>query len=1190
MAHRTDEQLVSETRNTARYFTETRHVAWALLLATLLWGVIGFRAMPKRKDPVALARSAVAICTWPGASAEDVEQLVTRPIEETVARNSRVERVTSDTRTGVTVVTVRLDESVTDRRKEFDDIALKLGALASLPPGAGPVVFLKDFADTAALLLTVASPPPGEIEIELRTRAIRQQVQRARAGTTGADRVAVVFSFPQSVSSELARPLVARFTATLEAAGQLRDVHPLEGPGFIGIDGVSPAGAAALRATVATYTRDNLRSSELHPDAWGAIAFGDLDEIAEQLAASAGSKYSYRDLDRFADVIKRTLQRNPQVAKVTVSGLLDERIVLSYSQERLAGYGIRPSELPSLLGARNITVPGGVVEVGDKNVRIDPSGEFLDESEIGDVLISVKGGRSVYLRDLADISRTYALPARFQNFVSFRDDEGQWRRARAVSVSVETRPGTQIADFGESVDAALAELAGRLPEDLHLARTSDQPLQVEENISLFMSSLYEAIALVVLVALVGYWAWRPALLMATAIPLTLAMTFGMMHLLGVDLQQVSIASLIIALGLLVDDPVVAGDAIKRELGSGWPRLVASWLGPTKLAKAILYSTITNIVAYLPFLLLTAETGNFLRTMPIVIGCSLVASRIVSMSFIPLLGFYLLRPGSDPPIEERRKTGLASHYYRFGRWALRHRFQALALSFVILAVGVALMSGLKTEFFPQDNSYLSYVNISLPEDAPLSATGRTAAEVEAIIREVGDEFGRRGGKDGEPREVLASLTTYVGGGAPRFWHTLAPVQAQLNFAQILIRVHDKHDTNALVGPLQRALSSRVAGAHIDVQRLPTGSPLKFPLELRISGDDIPTLRRLAEEAKAMFRDQPGAVRVRDDWGAESFSVRLQIDADRANLAGVSNFDVAASSAIGMNGFEVATLRDGDRRIPIVARMRMDERTHLGDVQNLYVYSARSADRVPLGLVSSIDYRSETERIQRRNQFRTITVGAFPDEGVLASEVLGPMRERIDTLAASLPPGYLLEIGGAYEKTVEGFGELGVVMLISVALIFMALVVQFENLVKPFLVFAAIPYGMVGAFAALRIMEIPFGFMAFLGIASLVGVIVSNVIVLFDFIEDARERGAPLEEALLDAGLLRLQPVLIAGGSTIFALIPLAANGGPVWEPLCYAQIGGLTAATFLTLLVVPVIYAIAVLDLKIVKWDSGSEEV
>jgi multidrug efflux pump subunit AcrB len=452
--------------------------------------------------------------------------------------------------------------------------------------------------------------------------------------------------------------------------------------------------------------------------------------------------------------------------------------------------------------------------------------------------------------------------------------------------------------------------------------------------------------------------------------------------------------------------------------------------------------------------------------------------------------------------------------------------------------------------------------------------------------VTDEYAAAHAADpAHPTPVLKSLTTFVGGGGPRFWYSAAPEPRQSNYAQVLVEVVDKHITRHLVGELQAALDHEIAGARVDVRQLETGAPVGLPVSLRVSGQDIATLRRLAGEVAGILRSVPTARRVRDNWGAESFAVRLQTDADKANLSGLTNYDVAAASASAISGVAVGVLREGDEEIPVVARMRGAERSQLSDLRSLYVYAGQGSQKVPLPSVSSIAYEMQTEKLQRRNQFRTVTVAAFPADGTLASEVLAAAMPKLEAFRATLPAGYRLEVGGEHAEQVKSFRNLVVVLLISIALIYLSLVFQFTHAIKPLIVFAAIPFGVGGALAALWAMGAPFGFMAFLGIASLIGVIVSHIIVLFDFIEERQAEGAPLVEALLDAGILRLRPVLITVAATVIALFPLAAHGGPLWEPLCYTQIGGLTIATFVTLLLVPVIYAVFVLDLKIVRWEA-----
>ena len=1215
MSHKSEAEYIATTHNTARFFTEHRQVSIILLIAVCLWGWYGFEHMPKRKDPSIPVRVAVASTQWPGATAQEVEQLVTRPVEQMMSQNAFLKPpsasdfgIRSISFPGLSLVYVQLDDSVNDPKKQFTDINLKLNALNSrLPQNAGPIQFNSDFGDTAALMLTVASPPAGDVDIALRARAIRSAIERTRASeraNSPQPRVSIVYAFPLSVSAGLVRDA---FTSVMRLAGEskfISDLHFFEGSGFIGVDVRSPLSDDELRILGDRLVKEKLHRSEIHPDAWPAAIIRDPEDTEARIAVVAGDKYSYRQLDDYTDLIGRTLQGAPEVAKIDRKGVLPEQVYLDYSQQRLAAYGMKPSNLKDILGARNITLPGGQLEAGPKSIQIDPSGKFTSPQQIGDVIIGSSSSAAqspVYLRDLVDISRGYQSPARYLNYLTWADKKGHWHRSRAVTISVQMKDGEQIDAFGKSVDAKLAAVKQYLPEDLIIARTSDQPLQVNENISLFMDALYEAIALVVLVSWLGFWEWRSAVLMAISIPITLAMTFGALYLLGIDLQQVSVATLIIALGLLVDDPVIAGDSIKRMLAEGRPSGIAAWLGPTKLATAILYATITNIVAYLPFLMLTGSTGEFLHSLPIVMTVALVASRLVSMTFLPLLGYYLLRPEKkvQKTLEERRNSGFYGYYARAAKYSIEHRWKFFAGSLVFLAIGFFIFSRLNSAFFPEDVQYWSYIDVWLPNDANLDATNQTANKVEQIVREQAERFSKEHGpQDGRPGSVLRYITTFAGGGGPRFWFSASPQLQQLNYAQVLIEVTDKEITPQFIKELQPVLTASIPGARLDARQLLT-NPIDYPIEVRISstadvsaqgeGEDIRGLRTIAGKVEDIFRSIPLAERTRNEWGDENAQIALTIDPDRANLAGITNMDVATSSTAGLSGTTVTVLQEGQKQIPVVARLRMDERAQLSDIQNMYVYGSQDNSKIPLVQISNIDHDLVTGRIVRLEQFRTINVRSFPIAGHLSSEVLNEAMPKLRALQASLPPGYQMQIGGEYDKTKNGFKNLAMVMLVSTAAVFLALVFQFKNAIKPLLVLAAAPYGMVGAFAALWIMHEPFGFMAFLGVASLVGVIVSHSIVLFDFIEERHIEGDDFENALIDAGILRLRPVLITVFATVLALFPLALHGGPLWKPLCYAQIGGLLVATAVTKLQVPVMYAIFVLDFKILKWDTVAKE-
>src|SRR5215470_12279816 len=383
MAHgHSDDEIVGRTHNTARFFTESRHIAWVLLLTTLVWGLYGYWRMPQRKDPDIPIRMALVLVPWPGIEAEKIEQLVTRRVEEKIGENARVEKIESNTRTGLTAIYITLLDGEKNVGKELDDIKLKLDGIHDLPDGAGPIIFEKDFGDTAALMLTVASPRVASTEVALRARALQAAIVRARDGRTAGPRVALAHGLPGSINPHVGREAIDLFIRSATADGLIADAQMLEGPGFIGVDAATSKDDGTVQRYMQTFLQQRLHASEMHPDAWPPILVRDPSETAAKLAMVAGDKYSYRELDDFTDLITRSLKGLPVVSKVTRSGLLDERIFLEYSQERVASYGVSPSALRNALSARNITSAGGVLEVGTKNFTIAPSGEFQSEKDL----------------------------------------------------------------------------------------------------------------------------------------------------------------------------------------------------------------------------------------------------------------------------------------------------------------------------------------------------------------------------------------------------------------------------------------------------------------------------------------------------------------------------------------------------------------------------------------------------------------------------------------------------------------------------------------------------------------------------------------------------------------------------------------------------------------------------------------
>ncbi len=1194
MTHETDSTSLMHKNNLARFFLEQKHIAWVSLALALVWGIVGLQKMPQRKDPDIPVRQAMIIVPWQATSAEQVEQLVTKKLEQAIALNQWVTEIKSTSRTGSAMVQFELAEKGSyDRDKELDDVKIRLDAIHDLPQGAGPILYIKDFGDTAALMLTVASPPADPNQVAFVSKSVEAGIRQVRSDfpEQSQSRKSIVVVYPKSIDSAEVQRALSWLAQQLETRQVGSATRAFSGAGFAGIDLVTSMDQTDLATLITRLANQNLQTDEFHPDAWKPAVIGDPATTAQTLKAVAGDKYTYRDLDDFTDTIQRSLKTLSIVSKVERSGVLNENVFLNFSQQRLAQYKLKPADLSKLLMARNLPDTGQTLNAQGRTISINTTGEFKTPDDLRNVMIGASAnGTPLYLRDLVDIDRGYDSPPSFVNTYTRRDKNGKWTTTRAITLSVQMRKGEQINVFGKLVDANLQDMKKSLPSDLVLARTSDQPLQVHDSIELFSHSLVEALVLVVVVALIGFWSWRTSLLIAVSMPITLAITFGVISTLGIDLQQVSIASLIIALGLLVDVPVVSGDAIVRELGAGQPRFVAAWLGPTKLFKTMAYATVTNIVSYLPFLLLPGDTGKFLYSLPVVISISLLAALLVSMTFVPLISSFLLQSKTETSIEVRRKHGFTGWYFRTAQRAIQHRKLCLAASLLVLVAGGIVFSTLKPQFFPKDLQYFSYIDVWLPEDAPVSATSKVAEQAESIVRRVAEEYGARHPEHGHSKDVLVSMTTFVGGGGPRFWSSATPEDRQTNYAQIILRTNDDHDTTPLLALLQPEFDKQIPGATIDTRTLETGKPVGIPVQVRISGEDLTRLHAEAGKLKQMFRDIPIAARVRDDWGEPTVKEVMRVDVDRANLAHVTNADVSNSVDAALHGMTVGILRDGYKQIPITGRMRMQERAQLSDLHSLYVFSGQDTPPVPLEQVATLSLQPVLPKIKRFDQYRTVTIQCWPTQGHLPSEVIQAAMPKLKAFQNQLPAGFSLRFAGEYKEQVSGFGDLATVLTICVCAIYLALLAQFKHAVKPLIVFAAIPYGVVGAVVSLAIMGQPFGFMAFLGIISLIGVIVSHIIVLFEFIEERREEGEDLETALIDAGILRLRPVMITVSATVIALFPLAAHGGPLWEPLCYAQIGGLTIATFITLGLVPVLYSFVVLDLKLIEWKQEKPPV
>ncbi|AWM36632.1 Multidrug resistance protein MexB [Gemmata obscuriglobus] len=1164
----------------SQFFVYKRPVAWSLLLVTIAWGLYSYSQMPQRQDPQIQIRSGVIITPYPGANPTDVEQQVTRKVEKKMTENPAVERVNSISRQGQSVVFVTLFDTTRNAEQVWQDLAAKLDALDDLPSVGGPPLrpkLDKDFGDTVAVMLTLSSPPVSDFEIDERARVIGGAVSAARAGRAG-PRLSGVIVHPAGVSAEFVERMGRSLLRALTEGGVATDAQYVAalGAGVLDFQLAPGRTEAGARAAIEAWERDALGSGTGHPDVWPGVLVSDPARLGPALKERVRSvpggvaRYTFKQMREYADLIQDRLRQSKFVGRIDQLGTQDEAVFLYYSNRRLTELGLDPSAINARLAARNINLPGGQVELPGQTLAVKPSGEFKSEADLGGVPLDARPGYPLYLRDVVEVVRGYQDPPRQLHYRTIRGDEQPGPR-RAVTLAVRHIKGTQIAEFDADVAAKLDALKAELPDDLRVERTSNEPLQVEKKIHQFADCLIEAVLIVVVVALV-FMEWRSALLVAASIPLAVAMTIGLCHLVGIDIQQISIAALIIALGLLVDDPVVASDAINRELAEGRPRDVAAWLGPQKLARAILYATVTNIVAFLPLLLIGGGSGEFIYSLPVVVTASLVASRVVSMTFMPLLGYYLLRgqkglAGAHP--DER--AGFAGLYTRVCRACIAHRWLTLFAATAALVTGVSLVPLIGSAFFPKDLHNTFTVNVFLPEGTSIRDA---AAEAERVTRLV----------DAEAGDEVTAYTTFVGQGGPRFWLSVVPEQPAPNYAQILVHTRDAHATAALADRLKLVLPPHATG-RLTVEVLESGPPIGVPVQIRVYGTDIAELRRLGAQVKGVMRSIPGTDNIHDDWDPDALQFGLRVRPDRAAVSGVTNEDVAAVTQAGLSGTAATYLRERDRLIPIALRLRPDERARTEDLANLTVFNSQSGSKVPLDQVSEFKLEAVPPKVLRRDNERCMTIKCDALPGTLPSAVVDEVEKKLKPVSAEWPPGYRFAVGGEKEEQEKGFKSIATAGLVSMLAIYLALVVQFNSLTKPLLVYAAVPFGMVGGLMGLLAFNVPLGFFAGLGLSSLMGVIVSHVIVLFEYIEEAHEKGEPVREAVVDAGLARLRPVLVTVLATVGGLIPLALKGGPLWEPLCYVQIIGLLVATGVTLLLVPVLYVVFVEDLGLVRWDA-----
>lgn len=937
-------------------------------------------------------------------------------------------------------------------------------------------------------------------------------------------------------------------------------------------------------------------------------------------------RYTPRELELFANKVRNALRALPGVASIDKYGVQNEAIFIETDQANWSQLGLTIAELQGLVQQRNIIAPGGEIDTSSGRYSVKPGGEFDGVDELESIIVaSVEAGDStnpVYLTDLGlKIRRDYQDPPGYYCRVSTSD-----LTAPAVMLGLKMKSGENIVEVCTRAKDRIAELQlseRAIPPDVDITLISDHSVNVSAKIQNVVVNVAEAILIVVVVVFL-FVGLRPSLVMAANIPIVVLASIGIISALGVQLEQISLASIIIALGLLVDNAVQICDQSRTNQMNGMEPVKATVEGAKTLAMPMLVGTLTTIAAFFPMMFaLKGASGEFVYSLPVTLSVTLGLSWILAMTLCVILAAWFIRPPKtkpEPTVEaaappKKGIRGLLHSMKSNAEFILGGKFilstygaiaaVAVKAKWLTLAIAVAMFFwalGLpvESENFPTDIRDQFAVLVYLPETATIEQTNEKARQIENVIRLLSDSVNA----DGEPIERLRAMRTLVGGGGSRWHLSWAPESRKPNFAEILIRTSDGRLTPAFAQDVRRVCSygdkslgiEPITGVSVVPKELGLGPP-SDPLVFRVMGNgfaEMSTLHGVANQLKAVVRNQPETWNVYDSWGISGYQLQIDTDADKANLAGVSNQQIADTLNAYFSGLRLTTFREGDHQIPVMFRLNPDERDSIAGVRTAYVEGDQG--KIPLDAIADIESRWEPAKIERRNRNRVIEVRSSMEPGAPGNDVTKRVfsSDDVQEIIADLPPGFRVEIGGAVEDSVTSTQQMLTSFGVSLLLIVLCLVFQYNGWAKPLIILTTLPMALIGAFPGLYFTGNLIGFMPQLGILSLFWIVLNTGVIFIEFvdilIEKKREekinRGAELgpiaglskqefRQCLIDAGKQRMLPIFLTTATTIGGLVPLAIAGGPLWTGLAWTMIFGLAVATVLTLLVVPAIYAILV---------------
>ncbi|CCF95940.1 MULTISPECIES: efflux RND transporter permease subunit [Ralstonia solanacearum species complex] len=884
----------------------------------------------------------------------------------------------------------------------------------------------------------------------------------------------------------------------------------------------------------------------------------DFGDVYGSIYALSADGFTYRQLNDYADAIRQQLLRVPNVAKVTLLGDQDEKIYIEFQQAKFAQMGLDINSIANQIAQQNNIGPSGVLVTPTDDVQIRLSGQFSDIRDLENLTLRGPGGTTnIRLGDIATVRHGYIDPPRAK--MRFNGKE-------VIGLGISMAKGGDIIQLGKDLRATVERIRAKLPVGIEMVQVQDQPQSVQHSVGEFVHVLIEAVVIVLGVSFLSLGlhtkprlridVW-PGLVVGLTIPLVLAVTFLFMDIFDIGLHKISLGALIIALGLLVDDAIIAVEMMVRKLEEGFSKMEAATFAYTSTAMPMLTGTLITATGFLPVGLARSTVGEYTFGIFAVTALALVLSWVAAVVFVPYLGYLLLHTKShagDGGHHELFDTPFYNRFRGWVNWCVEYRKTVIVITLAAFVLGVFGFKYVEKQFFPDSSRPELMVELWLPEGASFSQTEAEAKRFEALMRQ---------------QKNVESVAFFIGSGAPRFYLPLDQILPQTNVAQAIVMPTSLETREGVRQAIIGLLQSQFPQLRGRVKLLPNGPPVPYPVQFRVMGPDIGGVRKIADQVKAIMQANPNTVGVNDNWNENVKVLRLDIDQDKARALGVTTGSIAQVTQTVMSGAPIAQYRDGDKLLDIVMRPQESERNTLDALQNVQVPTT-SSRVVPLTQVARVGFTWEPGVIWRENRDYGITVQSDVVDGVQGPTVTEQINPLLDKIRADLPPDYQIKIAGAEEESANAGASIAAQMPLCIFIIFTLLMLQLHSFSRAVMVFLTGPLGLIGAAATLLLLHAPMGFVAQLGITALIGMIIRNSVILVDQIEQDVATGVPTWNAIVEAAVRRFRPIILTAAAAVLAMIPLSRS--VFWGPMAAAIMGGLIVATVLTLLFLPALYA------------------